>query len=657
MINFLIAVIIAPILFFQQPNFKAEREIIKKAANDSLVVEAYIKIIEGFNPNQKDSIGTYFSKALTYTKQNKYTQGETLINFNAGKYSATHGQLSNAESYLLNALKTVDEKKHLSLKASIINNLGLVYGKRGDYELALKNFLTSLKIFEGLKDNDGQVSSYIKLGVISRLNGDLKLALSYNDKAERLNKKLKNEAYQINILNNNAIIYAIKGDYDNALIMFQAGYSIAKNGGSDFTSNKVNCLMNIGLVYKEKKQFNKALEYFQKTADEAEKGNLPNERIRNQLNIALLYADQNKFEASNEIALTTLTSAKKASYLDLVTETLELITKNYKSLNDYENALKYSEAFYFEENKFKNVEKAKEIADLQSTYDLNKAQEQVKLLDQLNQKAINQKELMILLIILGFLSMSVFAFYYFRIKKLHYEISLQRTLLIDSNEIKNKLFSIIGHDLRSAYNSTLGFLNLLKDGDLNKNEEELFINKVITQSQSALETLDNLLMWGHSQIKGTKITTAVFEAGAEVKKNIAFLKDQFQTKQISVEISEQFNVSIKADVNHFDFVMRNLLSNAIKFTPENGSIKISCSDYGQNQQKFCITDTGIGITEDQINQIFSPESKSTLGTSKEKGTGLGLMLSKEFIELNGGKIWAESEFGKGSTFCFVLDKG
>ncbi|TKB96352.1 tetratricopeptide repeat-containing sensor histidine kinase [Pedobacter cryophilus] len=657
MLNFLFALLIAPILLFQQPNFRIERDIIKKATNDSLVVDAYLKIIKSFNPNQTDSIANYFNKALTYTKQNNYNQGETLVNFNAGKYSVNHGELSKAETYLLAALKTVDQKKNKSLKANILNNLGVVYGKRGDYELAMKNVLMSLKIFEDLKDNDGQTSSYIKLGVISRLNGDLKLAFSHNDKAEQINKKLKDKAYQIDILNNKAILYAMQGDFDNALKMFQAGYDIAEKGGLSFISSKVNCLMNIGLVYKEKGQYEKALEYLQKSAEEAEKGNLPNERIRNQLNIALLYTDQNKFEASNDIALKTLVSAKKASFQDLVTETLDLITHNYKSLNDYKNALKYNEEFFAEENKLKNAQRDKEIADLQSTYDLKKAQEQVKLLDQLNQEAIDQRELMILLTVLGFLSMSVFAFYYFRIKKLHHEISLQRTLLIDSNEIKNKLFSIIGHDLRSAYNSTLGFLNLLKDGDLNKEEEELFIGKVITQSQSALETLDNLLMWGHSQIKGTKITTAVFEAGVEVQKNIAFLKDQFLAKQISIEISDQCNVPIKADVNHFDFVIRNLLSNAIKFTPENGSIKISCSDYGQNQQKFCVADTGIGMTKEQINQIFNTDSKSTLGTSKEKGTGLGLMLSKEFIELNGGKIWTESELGKGSKFCFVLDKG
>lgn len=165
------------------------------------------------------------------------------------------------------------------------------------------------------------------------------------------------------------------------------------------------------------------------------------------------------------------------------------------------------------------------------------------------------------------------------------------------------------------------------------------------------------MIWGHSQIKGTKLTRAVFEADLEIQKNIDFLKDQFQSKNITVEIIPQTDKKIKADINHFDFVMRNLLSNAIKFTPNNGSIKVTYTNYGQGQVQFSIIDNGLGMGKEKIAQLFSANSKSTLGTSQEKGTGLGLMLCKEFIELNGGQIWAESEKGKGSRFSFVLDRG
>ena len=653
MLKNLFIVFAVPILLFQQDNFKTEKALIKSSKNDSLIIDAYLKIIKGFDPNQADSINNYFNRASKYAIDKKYNTGINLVKINRGTYLVQHGQLTMAEAFLNEVVNNSNEKK---LKADALNTLSMLYGKKGAYDLGMKSALNALKLYEEIKDLEGQISINIKLGSITRLNGDLEKAFFYNDKAEKINRKLDNKNYQIDILNNKAIIYAIKGDFDNALIMFQKGVKIAETSGKSFIGSKVNCLMNIGLIYKEKKQFTKALEYLNKSAFEAQKNNLSNEKFRTQINISLLYAEQNQFIESNNIAQKTLEEARKAEFFDMVTEALDIITHNYRALNDYKNALKYSDEFYVEEGKLKNTQKDKEIANLQSTYDLEKAQEQVKILDESNQKSINQRNLLILMFVLGLISMSIFAFLYFRIKKLNNKINKQKAQLIESNEVKNKLFSVIGHDLRSAYNSTLGFLNLLKEGDLNEEEAGFFLDKVIIQSTAALSTLDNLLMWGHSQIKGTKIITEVFDANKEIKKNIEYLRDQSTIKNIAVEVIDTMDEKIKADLNHFDFVVRNLLSNAIKFTPENGSIKISCSDYNETQQKFCVADSGIGMSKSQMDQLFKNSGKSTMGTANEKGTGLGLMLCKEYIELNGGRIWAESKEGEGAKFCFVLNK-
>ena len=653
MLKTLYILFVSPILLFQQVNFNKERALIESSKNDSIIIDAYLKIIKGFTPSQTDSINNYFNKASQYATDKKYDRGINLVKATRGNYLVKHGQLSMAETFLTDVVNNSNEKK---LKADALNTLSMLYGKKGNYDLGMKSAFKALKLYEETKDLEGQISINIKLGTITRLNGDLEKAFFYNDKAEKINLKLGNKNYQIDILNNKAIIYAMKGDFDNALILFKEGVKIAETSGKSFIGSKVNCLMNIGLIYKEKKQFAKALEYLNKSAFEAQKNNLSNEKFRTQINISLLYAEQNQYQESNKIALETLEEAKEAEFFDMVAEALDIITHNYRALNDYKNALKYSDEFYVEEGKLKNIQKDIEIANLQSTYDLEKAQEQVKILDELNKKSNIQSNLLILMSVLGLISMSVFAFLYFRIKKLNNKINKQRAQLIESNEVKNKLFSVIGHDLRSAYNSTLGFLNLLKDGDLNDEEAGIFIDKVIIQSTAALGTLDNLLMWGHSQIKGTKIITEVFDANKEIIKNIEYLKDQSVIKNIIVEVSDKIDIHIKADLNHFDFVVRNLLSNAIKFTPENGSIKISCSEYNETQQKFCVADNGIGMSKSQMDQLFKNSGKSTVGTANEKGTGLGLMLCKEYIELNGGIIWAESEEGEGSKFCFVLNK-
>ncbi len=643
------------LLFFQVPDLKKQKEIIKKSDNDSLVVAAYIKIINHFDADQNDSIRFYFKQAMSYIDGKSYRKGEVLLNYTMGRYLGSHGELNESERYLLNALQSISPGREELKEADIHNTLGMVYGKRGDYNLATEEVFKALKLYEKLRDVKGQISTNIKLGVISRLNGDNEYALQYINRAEKLNKKFKSRTLELDILNNKGIIYAVKENYDAALKIFQSVYQKSR-GGTPFNEIKANALMNIGLIFKEKKQYAEAIEYLTASNEVAEKNNLPNEKLRSRLNIGLVLNDQQLFKESNEVAIAVLDTAKSEQFSDISTEALDLLQQNYRSLKDYENALKYSDLYHQNVNELKTIQKDKELADLRSTYELKKSQERVKLLDQLNQKGDHEKDLLILVFFIGLLLMSILVLYYYRMKKWNQRISIKREQLMESNEIKNKLFSIIGHDLRSAYNSTLGFLNLLKDGGLDEEEEQMFIDKVIHQSTVALDTLDQLLLWGHIQIKGSKMVPENFDALKEIEKNVGFLEGQFEAKNINVEIHDQTEVWVNADMNQFNFVVRNLLSNAIKFTPDNGAIKISCSDYSKTQNEFCVTDSGIGVGKDQIDEIFSKDSKSTLGTAREKGTGLGLMMCKEFIELNGGKIWVDSKFTEGSRFCFVLDK-
>lgn len=656
MYNFFAFLFLIPLtVLSQNPGLKKQKELIKTGKNDSVVVASYLEIIADFNPDQTDSIQFYFNEALKYVKKKSYQEGAYLINYKFGRYLSSHGNLADATYYLNKALQETNPNKDRAKIAEVENTLGMVFGKKGEYAVATKHVYTALRLFEDLKNLDGQVSCYIKLGSINQLNRDYKNALKYVNKANEINLKLKNKSHELDILNNKAIIYAESGDMDNALKMFEETYNSAKNGGERFSDNEVNALMNIGLVYKEKREFAQALDYLHQSEREAQKFNLPNEEIRNQLNIALVLYEKRAYSESNEEALIAIKNARREKLLDIETEALHLIEENYLALKDYKQALEYANQYQEALSKLKNIQQDKEIATLRINYDLHKSQQQVELLDQLNKKNERQRNLMILLVLVCVLSMVIFSISYYRIRKLNRNQIIQSKLLRESNEFKNKLFSIIGHDLRSAYNSTLGFLNLLKEGDLDKEEEQLFINKVITQSNGALNTLDNLLLWGHAQIKEIKVYPELFEVNQEIKKSINFYREQYAEKNITLDYDEQQEVLINVDRNHFDFIVRNLLSNAIKFTPSGGAVKIASSEL-HGQQKFCVADSGVGLSEEQANQIFSPNSKSTLGTANEKGTGLGLMLCKEFVEKNGGKIWIEKGIDTGAKFCFTLNK-
>lgn len=140
------------------------------------------------------------------------------------------------------------------------------------------------------------------------------------------------------------------------------------------------------------------------------------------------------------------------------------------------------------------------------------------------------------------------------------------------------------------------------------------------------------------------------------EKTISFYHEQLETKKITLTNKVEPQINVYMDENHFLFIIRNIIANAIKYTPNFGSIEITASIYKKDFIKFCVKDSGKGIEEDKLETIFLPESTSKKGTNNEQGTGLGLTLCKEFVETNGGEIWAENIVGGGCKLCFTSKK-
>lgn len=228
-----------------------------------------------------------------------------------------------------------------------------------------------------------------------------------------------------------------------------------------------------------------------------------------------------------------------------------------------------------------------------------------------------------------------------------------------SNRSKDRLFSIIAHDLMSPFNSILGFLDLLKNRYSNYSEVEKIdlIDRVYESSKSTFQLLENLLIWSRSQLKRIVLTPTLVDLNLLIQNNFKLLILQANRKEIKLISLIQEKINIYVDEEMISVVIRNLLSNAIKFTDTGGTVTISVENYKSDASEIrvLVKDTGVGLTPEQIQNIFQ-ESKheSTSGTNSEKGTGLGLILCKEFIEGHSGRIWVESEIGKGSTFQFTL---
>ena len=228
--------------------------------------------------------------------------------------------------------------------------------------------------------------------------------------------------------------------------------------------------------------------------------------------------------------------------------------------------------------------------------------------------------------------------------------------LNELNASKDKFFSIIAHDLKNPFNTIIGFSGILKEeiksGDSSAVEESA--NLINTSAIQTLRLLENLLDWANSQTGKIMFSPVPIKLRELFNDEYTVLNDMAIVKNIQFLSSIPRDLTIRADRNMIKTILRNLISNAIKFTHKNGKVEVKTIVEDQNVE-ISVSDTGIGMTNETISKLFRIDADiSTKGTENEKGTGLGLFLCKEFVEKHGGKIWVESESGKGSIFKFTL---
>lgn len=242
-----------------------------------------------------------------------------------------------------------------------------------------------------------------------------------------------------------------------------------------------------------------------------------------------------------------------------------------------------------------------------------------------------------------------------RIEKQSFKLSRKTRALQASNETKDKLFSIIAHDLKNPFNTILGFTDLVRNNFEIYDKEKLGeINQTLYDTTKQIfKLLENLLSWSRAQMGTIKFNPEDIEVAhlAHDVKNLAFSMAKAKDVELIVKVDK--GIMVFADQNMIHTVLRNLVTNAIKFT-ENGSVSI-IAEKGKFETTISIVDTGVGMSQEVIDNIFTVSKvKSRKGTKGEGGTGLGMIICKDFITKNKGQISASSEEGKGSTFTITL---
>ncbi len=230
--------------------------------------------------------------------------------------------------------------------------------------------------------------------------------------------------------------------------------------------------------------------------------------------------------------------------------------------------------------------------------------------------------------------------------------------LQELNQMKDKFFSIIAHDLKNPFSTIVGFSELLltKAKETNDKNVEKYANYVLQASENAMGLLTNLLEWTRNESGHMEFAPENIELLSVVNANLELLKPAAAQKNVDLEVNLPSDVMVFADQSMLNTIFRNLLTNALKFTYKEGKITVSVKEKA-SEIVICVADSGKGMSAAVINRLFLFKEKvSSKGTDNEEGTGLGLVLCKEFVEKHSGKIWVNSEVGNGSQFYFSLPK-
>ncbi len=228
--------------------------------------------------------------------------------------------------------------------------------------------------------------------------------------------------------------------------------------------------------------------------------------------------------------------------------------------------------------------------------------------------------------------------------------------LRELNATKDKFMSIIAHDLRSPFNAIIGFSDLMLKNFYELDNETFLkgLRTIESASNHAFKLLENLLIWSRNQSGKYKFLPEMVNVKTQLAESLNMIESEALNKKIKISVSIKKTHKIFVDKNMLDTILRNLISNAIKFSYKGSKIKIAVTET-DHQLQFSVSDSGVGISSERLASIFELDKRTnTTGTENEQGTGLGLILCKEFVTVHKGKIWAESTQGSGSCFTFSL---
>jgi len=570
----------------------------------------------------------YYEKALQLFRQ----LNDTLAMADCYRYiGISNFNMSKSKEAIASYLEGLKlAKNNLDYTAELLGNIGLVHNEMDNVNEAIRYFRQALSINQSIRDTESMAVNYDYLGATySRMKMPDSSLVNYHKALYFFKKIRKEDRYAVSLSNMAWILPNYPDSLDKAI-----------------------------------SYFNHAWEKFQELGWVHYEPNI-------QFGIANILSKQGKLEESVSAYKKSIQLANQFKREFFLKKQLyQGLSEVYQKKGDYKHALENQILCSKYNDSITEKQKFDQVTTLEKQYETEKKQNEIIRLEARHELMDVQLQKNKQLKILGFVTAALLLLlvfyvlirYFDKIKLNHLLESKNKKIEQSENELrvlnasKNKFFSIIAHDLKNPFHTVMGYSWLLsKDYErFTEEERRKFASDIHNSTNNIFRLLQNLLEWSRSQTGRLIFSPREIEFKRIVENSVSVLRSLADQKNIAIKFSYNDDLILFADPQMIETVLRNLINNAIKFTPDNGLIEITANQI-EDQISICVKDSGIGISIEDARNLFQIDSTvKRKGTNNEDGSGLGLILCKEFVDKNNGTIWVNSTLGEGSSFFFTV---
>ncbi len=626
-------------------------------------IDLLIELGHSLKYSKTDTIKIIAVQTLELSEKLNYEKGriESLINF--GFYELFTGNPNQAIFYYEKALDGAFSSNFQDITIKCYNGIAQAQFIKAEFPDCYKSFLKALEVAEEINDFEMIILMNTNLGTLFSLLQNYEEALTYYEVAQTKFNEDTSIIAKVTVLVNLGFLNNKTKEPKKALEYLNESIDLVQT--IEATKILAFAYLTKGEVYSQMQEYEKAISYFNQAKKIYDEGNDNKGEADFYYYAGLANYELNNLEVAEKFiskSLEQYTAFTLKSGMQKCYRALYLINKRKgltaKALSNLEKSQLFADS----------TSRDKQTRDISMLKARSAFKKSKLLIEEENSLKIAKQKRYIQWTTTGLICLLLISILIFKSsstkKRLNKELAIKADILSNKkeeldkiNSNQDKLFSIVGHDLRGPILSLKQLLGLALKNDTDIKHFYKFGPNLKKGVNHIHFTLDNLLNWGLLQMKGNTYDPVQININESISEILEFSRESYENKKLSVTKEIDENLSITADANHFNIIFRNLISNAIKFTPDNGAISVTVYS-NERVTTISIEDTGIGMTQDIAYKILNnKEHYSTFGTNNEQGTGLGLVLCKELIKKNSGEINVTSELGHGSTFIVNFING